>query len=201
MKSTPRTRFAGCLLVAAIGLGTSAAPALAAPHAALRVRLRADADVGALHVTLGDIAAVTGDDAALVARLAGLEVGGIAADGAASVVDRATLARWVRSRAAIASQDIDWSGAEHCSVRHVADAAPVRPVAAEARVKSAATQALVARGRSATLRSVDGVIAVESRVEVREDGVAGQDVHVRLPNATADVMARVTGLDRVEVLR
>ena len=197
MMSNHRAAPARRLLAAAAAIAAFADPAAA--HAALRVDLHATAEVGALHVTLGDIAAVTGDDTERVARVSALEVGDVAADGTSSVVDRAALSRWVRARAGVAPQDIAWTGAEHCSVRRAADAAPLRPAGPAAAVTGA--RPLVARGGTATLRSVDGAIEVESRVEVREDGGAGQDVRVRLPGATADVLARVTGPGRVEVVR
>ena len=209
-RSPHRAGPSGRLLAAAtlaIGALSHAAPASA--HAALRVDLHPTAEVGAMHVTLGDLATVTGDDAERVARVAALEVGDVASDGAASLVDRGALSRWVRTHAGVAPQDIAWGGAERCRVHRVADAAPVRPggVGPDADVARArapgggGARALVVRGATATLRSVDGAIELESRVEVREDGAAGQDVRVRLPGATADVLARVTGPGRVEVLR
>ena len=184
-----RLRAAAAAAIAAFANAASA-------HAALRVDLHATAEVGTSHVTLGDIATVAGDDAERVARVSALEVGDVAADGASSVVARAALSRWVRARAGVAPQEIAWTGAENCSVHRAAETAPLRPAAA-----GAGTHALVARGGVATLHSVVGSIEVESRVEVREDGAAGQDVHVRLPGATADVLARVTGPGLVEVTR
>ena len=204
MTSLQRVRPAGRFLAGA-ALALLAQSACAGPHAALRVQLRAASDVDAPHVRLGDIATVAGDDAELVARVSALEVGDVAPDGAPSVVERASLARWVRARAGVAPQDIAWSGAERCSVRHAAaETAPLQAAAAVDTSDAAharPVRALVSRGRAATLRSVDGVIAVESKVEVREDGAAGQDVRVRLPGATADILARVSGPDRVEVVR
>jgi flagella basal body P-ring formation protein FlgA len=57
----------------------------------------------------------------------------------------------------------------------------------------------VARGSTASLRAVVGRIAVESRVEVLEDGKPGQLVRVRLPGADTPVLARVVGPRAVEV--
>ena len=202
MTSTHRFVPTGRLLTAAaIAIAALSNPARAAVQVALRVTLHATAEVGASHVTLGDIATVAGDDAGLVASVSALEVGDVAADGAASVVDRAALVRWVRGRAGVAPQDIAWAGAEHCSVHRVVDTAPLRPASSSADAAGGGVRALVARGGTAMLRSVDGAIEVESRVEVHEDGAAGQDVRVRLPGATADVLARVTGPGRVEVIR
>jgi flagella basal body P-ring formation protein FlgA len=58
---------------------------------------------------------------------------------------------------------------------------------------------LVARGDYATLHSAQGPIAVESRVEVLQDGVAGQSVRVKLPSASTAIVARVVGPGAVEV--
>lgn len=57
----------------------------------------------------------------------------------------------------------------------------------------------VARGDWATLRAIAGAVNLESRVEVLEDGRNGQMVHVKLPNATAPMLARVVGPRTVEV--
>ncbi|HYD51299.1 MAG TPA: flagella basal body P-ring formation protein FlgA [Gemmatimonadaceae bacterium] len=57
----------------------------------------------------------------------------------------------------------------------------------------------VTRGSTANLRSVTGRIAVESRVEVLEDGRPGEVVRVRLPGAEAPVLARVVAPRAVEV--
>ncbi|WP_459569024.1 flagellar basal body P-ring formation chaperone FlgA [Cupriavidus sp. 8B] len=57
----------------------------------------------------------------------------------------------------------------------------------------------VSRGEWATLHAVTGLVDLESRVEVLEDGRTGQMVRVKLPNATASMLARVTGARMVEV--
>jgi flagella basal body P-ring formation protein FlgA len=57
----------------------------------------------------------------------------------------------------------------------------------------------VTRGSTASLRSVAGRIAVESRVEVLEDGHPGEVVRVQLPGADAPVLARVVAPRAVEV--
>lgn len=57
----------------------------------------------------------------------------------------------------------------------------------------------VARGDWATLHAIAGAVNLESRVEVLEDGRNGQLVHVKLPNATSPMLARVVGERMVEV--
>ena len=58
---------------------------------------------------------------------------------------------------------------------------------------------LVTHGGFATLRSKTGPIVLESRVEVLQDGTAGQTVRVKMPKATGAVLARVTGPGQVEM--
>jgi flagellar basal body P-ring formation protein FlgA len=58
---------------------------------------------------------------------------------------------------------------------------------------------LVARGEWATLRSSAGAVLLESRVEVLQDGRAGQRVRVRSQGATGLVFARVIGPAQLEL--
>ncbi|HEX7639621.1 MAG TPA: flagella basal body P-ring formation protein FlgA [Burkholderiaceae bacterium] len=195
-----RLRAAGLLLAA--GVAWSAAGA----HA-VRIELRGSASTSATRVTLADIASIHDADDALAARLGALDVGQVAADGLPTVVDRAALARWIQARTGLLSEDIAWSGAERCSVRFGQGAAtsPVTPVARGVPVGLAAAvvsgRAGVLRGSLATLHSTSGAIRLESRVEVLQDGVVGQDVRVRLPGASESVQARVTGPGQVEVVQ
>lgn len=57
----------------------------------------------------------------------------------------------------------------------------------------------VSRGERATLRAGQGLVRVESTVEVLQDGREGDAVRVRAPHARADIVARVTGAGLVEV--
>ncbi|MGC3998564.1 MAG: flagellar basal body P-ring formation chaperone FlgA [Anaeromyxobacter sp.] len=83
-------------------------------------------------------------------------------------------------------------------VRPVRVKAPVAPGAplTRAQVEPAPD---VARGSLATLRSVQGRVALEGQVEVLEDGHVGQSVRVKLPSSKAALLARVTGPGAVEV--
>jgi flagella basal body P-ring formation protein FlgA len=58
---------------------------------------------------------------------------------------------------------------------------------------------MVARGERATLRASAGLVRLEGRVEVLQDGFAGQTVPVKLPGATGSVAARVVGRGNLEV--
>jgi len=57
----------------------------------------------------------------------------------------------------------------------------------------------VVRGNWALLQARSGDVAVESRVEVLQDGREGQFVRVKVPGAKGEVLARVTGPGQVEV--
>ena len=57
----------------------------------------------------------------------------------------------------------------------------------------------MARGSYATLHSTQGLISLESRVEVLQDGNRGQAIRVRLPNASSSIVANVVGPGAVEV--
>ena len=57
----------------------------------------------------------------------------------------------------------------------------------------------VMRGDWAVLRSSDGVITVESRVEVLQDGRPGQKIRVRAHGATGPAFARVVGRGQLEL--
>lgn len=57
----------------------------------------------------------------------------------------------------------------------------------------------VARGEAATLRAQLGVLTVESKVEVLQDGYPGQMVKVRLPAASGPVLARVMSAGLLEM--
>lgn len=180
--------------------------AMLAQARAVHIDLHASANAQAQEVMLSDIATISNADEATLARLATLGVGRVAADGKVTFVDRAALGRWVQARTGVLSSDIVWSGAARCSVR-IADAsasavsaAPTEPARAVATMSVASVaHPAVARGNLASLRSVSGAIALESRVEVLDDGVVGQDVHVRLPGANEAILARVTAPGRVEV--
>lgn len=192
-------RFSRRLRAAAVALAAATAAAGAAAHV-MRIDLRAMATTPTARVTLADIASIKGDDAT-AARLGALEVGQVSADGQPTLVERATLTRWIQARAGLMSQDIAWGGAERCSV-HVDQAGatrPLAPVVGTIATPAHASRSGVTRGNVATLRSSSGGIRVESRVEVLQDGGLGQDVRVRLPGAVDAVLARVVASGQVEV--
>jgi flagella basal body P-ring formation protein FlgA len=76
--------------------------------------------------------------------------------------------------------------------RSVAAGQPITPA-------DVASVPMVARGSTARLRSVQGPIALETPVEVLEDGAQGQTIRVKLPKASSSVQAQVTGPGLVEI--
>jgi len=59
----------------------------------------------------------------------------------------------------------------------------------------------VARGEVATLTARMGAIALESRVEVLQDGQVGQTIRVKQTNGTGEVLARVSGPGQLDMQR
>lgn len=57
----------------------------------------------------------------------------------------------------------------------------------------------VSRGDWAVLRSGEGVVSLESRVEVLQDGRPGQKVRVRQHGADGPILARVVGRGLLEL--
>jgi len=57
----------------------------------------------------------------------------------------------------------------------------------------------VSRGDWVTLRSNEGLVDLESRVEVLQDGKNGQTIRVKLSNANSPILAKVAGPGLVEV--
>lgn len=82
--------------------------------------------------------------------------------------------------------------------------AAVRPRLVEAEMVLPAPRGgsapLVRRGGWATLRASAGLVSLEGRVRVLEDGCAGQTVRVRSAGADGPVLARVSGPGVVEAL-
>jgi len=82
-------------------------------------------------------------------------------------------------------------------------AAPASPASAPVpeRTEQASSRSpvLVERGAWATLRSTDGVVSLESKVTVLQDGRAGEQVRVRAPGGGGIVFARVTGPAQLEL--
>lgn len=90
-------------------------------------------------------------------------------------------------------------------------AGPAMPPAPDASLRSRSGEVVrlhdvprvpaVARGQWASLRAEAGVVTLETRVEVLQDGRTGDKVRVRQPGATAGVMAKVLGPGQLEIAR
>ncbi|GAB3658460.1 hypothetical protein [Ramlibacter alkalitolerans] len=78
-------------------------------------------------------------------------------------------------------------------------AAPASAAPPLERSPAAQAQVLVERGGWATLRSSDGVVSLESKVTVLQDGRAGEHVRVRAPGGGGIVFARVVGPAQLEL--
>jgi len=84
-------------------------------------------------------------------------------------------------------------------------AAPVnrlrRPVAEGEPVTRGDVEAapLVGRGEFATLRTTQGLINLECRVEVLQEGALGEKVRVKIPSASSSIQATVCGRGLVEI--
>jgi flagellar basal body P-ring formation protein FlgA len=125
--------------------------------------------------------------------------------GPAYVTTRDQEAGEVLDGSALAVREVEWSGQDapplapgaldgaHLRLRR---RVPAGETLTRAQVKSAP---LVARGGRALLRAARGRVELETRVEVLEDGRSGETIRVKLPNATAAILARVTGPGTVEV--
>lgn len=98
-------------LLAAFAVSTTA---VAAPHADLA--LVPQARVTDDRVTLGDIVRLQSDDLALVRRLVNLPVGQAPRPGEFALVQRETLADWVRRNTGLAGDTLRWSGADAARV-------------------------------------------------------------------------------------
>lgn len=60
---------------------------------------------------------------------------------------------------------------------------------------------VLTRGQWAEMQSVAGVVQLQARVEVLQDGRLGEVIRVRQPGAQAPVQARVTGPGQLEIVR
>ena len=114
--------------------------------------------------------------------------------------------------AQVAVREVEWTGrnAEPVKPTPIEATAPLPPVP-QVRLRHSVkagqtlthadvgTAPLVTQGSFATLRSVSGPISLESRVEVLQDGAAGQTVRVKLPKGRSPILAQVTGPGQVEI--
>ena len=144
----------------------------------IRIALRPQVTTGGPVVLLGEVADLTTPDLALLRRLASLSLGGAPQPGRVVQLTAARLREWVRRQLGSVAALAIWSGAE---VVIVAGAVPA-----------------VSRGGRAALAWRVGPVALETRVEVLQDGQPGQTVRVRPIEGSVSMLARVVGPGRLE---
>ncbi len=151
------------------------APALAE----VKIVLRSQAEVTRPAVSLNDIAELTTSDLTTLRRLMNVPLGNAPQPGKMVSVSAASLQSWVRARLGGAIP-VRWSGASRIEIVRAGPA--------------------VARGAFAAMAAHSGGVAVETRVEVLQDGEPGQQVRVRMATASTSILARVLASGRVEAI-
>lgn len=109
-------------------------PALAAVQAApLRIELLSSVRLTRADVRLGDVAAISTGDLALLRRLMALPLGPAPRAGDSAQLSRTELMRWIHARTGIAGRDVSWQGAQVTQLQRAsADIAGDQLVAAAA---------------------------------------------------------------------
>lgn len=124
-------------------------PAVAAPHASVELVPTAKASPGP--VALGQVAHVHADDLDLMRQLVNLPVGRAPAPGEQAILQRASLAQWVRRHTGIAAERVAWSGAQESKVLGVL--AELRGEELARVAVDAARAQFAARGRDVDVRA------------------------------------------------
>jgi hypothetical protein len=148
---------------------------------AVEIRMHAVVEASPGQVLLGEAATIHASDLKTIASLVALPLGHAPAAGRETLLGRDAIARWVRARTGLGAAGIAWTGADEIVVRGRDDSG-----------------AIVHRGDWASLRSQAGGIAIEDRVEILQDGAAGDFVQVRGSASSASFAARVVARGRVE---
>lgn len=175
-------------------LATASALAVAATTS---IELVPQGRVVGTRVALGDIAVIHSADLERVRELASLPVAVSPMMGGSLVLTRVRLASHVAARTD--AVDVEWSGAVSTRVHRVADGA--EEGSAKLASEAAQTGWLVRRGDYAVLAAGEGGVAVQARVEVLQDGRAGQRVLVRGMAWPQPIAARVVGAGSLEPAR
>lgn len=152
-----------------------------------RIELLSQVDVAAGEVVLGDVARLHAADLGVMRTLVNLPVGRAPRHGEAAVLQRTDLAQWIRRQTGITPDALEWVGP------------PETRVLPASRVQRSDAALAVARGEWAVLRATEGSITLESRVEVLQDGRAGERIRVRAQGVAGPMFARVVGPGRLEL--
>jgi hypothetical protein len=173
-------KLAWATALLAVHAGAAAAPAV-------EIRMHPVVEVPAGQVLLGDAAVIHATDLPTIASLVSLPLGSAPAAGRETIVRRESIVRWVRTRTGLGAGDISWAGSDEIVVRgREGGAAPSgRPAA-------------VRKGDWALLRAHAGAIEIEDRVEILQDGSAGDLVQVRGSTSSGAFAVRVVTRGVVE---
>jgi flagellar basal body P-ring formation protein FlgA len=129
----------------------------------------------------------------------------LSAFGPAYVAGRSQSAGEILEPSNLEVREVEWSGRDLLPVESSTRQALRlrRPLEAGAVLTRAHVEPAPAltQGAWATLHVRQGLVDLEGRVEVLQDGRTGQMVRVKLPGASASILARVTGPESVEVLQ
>jgi len=102
-------------------------------RAQIEIELRPEVVAKQRQVLLGDVAFLRTTDLAAIQRLVELPLGPAPRPGSEAVMDRATLARWIRSQLGIASEQLSWRGAERSHVKGSLQVLPTQRIEQTAR--------------------------------------------------------------------
>ncbi|MBA2673201.1 flagellar basal body P-ring formation chaperone FlgA [Ramlibacter sp.] len=146
-------QFVIAALLAALGCaggGTAAAQELAPGQ--VEIALRANASAPQRLVRLGDVATIRTTDLAAIRRLVDLPLGQAPRAGARVVLERQTVADWIRSRLGIGGERLQWSGSERSALSSPAQQAD--PADIERTARGALQRWLAARSSRFDVDSV-----------------------------------------------
>lgn len=189
----------------------AASAAAAAPRADLE--LLPQARVADVQVMLGDIVRLHSDDLALARRLVNLPVGQAPQPGESALVQRETLADWVRRSTGLAAETLRWAGADAARVvrtsrqlrgEEIADAAmegvrrgmSASGQHAELRVRTSVRDVEMPEGKVQLLpRPVDSGVVLRNRVLVWVDAWVN-DRFMRSFPVTVDLVGLSTHVEQ-----
>lgn len=180
------------MLAALVPLGAHAQSIDLGPND-VHIELRPQIDTNQRELRLGDLAIIRTRDLMMIRQLIALPIGHAPRAGAATVVRRDAIARWVRSQAGLPMARTLWTGASETLIQGSNGKTP-SSFASVASIGSA-TQ-VVTRGEWVMLQLKSGAVELERRAQALQDGSIGDTVKVRAENGPLD--ARITARGRVE---
>ena len=162
-------RLSPSLVIAAIAAAAPVAVmAQTHPRTQIEIELRPEVVATQRQVMLGDVAFLRTTDLAAIQRLVALPLGPAPRPGNEAVMDRATLARWIRSQLGIASEQLSWNGAERSHIKGSLQLLPAQRI--EQAARAALEQWLSSRASRFDIESTglrDDLNLPAGRVELR----------------------------------